>query len=79
MFFSASDKAKFFAENFKNYYVDESCTSWPAFHSRTILKLNDIPVTPKLVRNVIINLDLSETSGPGCIPVVFLKKCEPDL
>ena len=26
-----------------------------------------------------MNLDLSKTSGPDCIPVVVLKKCEPEL
>ena len=26
-----------------------------------------------------MNLDLSKTSGPGCIPVVVLKNCEPEL
>ena len=26
-----------------------------------------------------MNLDLSKASGPDCIPVVFLKNCEPEL
>ena len=26
-----------------------------------------------------MNLDLSKTSGPDCIPVVVLKNCEPEL
>ena len=26
-----------------------------------------------------MNLDLSKTSGPDCIPVLVLKKCEPEL
>ena len=26
-----------------------------------------------------MNLDLSKTSGPDCIPVVFLKNCELEL
>ena len=26
-----------------------------------------------------MNLDLSEASGPDCIPVVVLKNCEPEL
>ena len=26
-----------------------------------------------------MNLDLSKASGPGCIPVVVLKNCEPEL
>ena len=28
---------------------------------------------------VIRNLDSSKASGPDCIPVVFLKKCKPEL
>ena len=26
-----------------------------------------------------MNLDLSKTSGPDCIPVMVLKNCEPEL
>ena len=26
-----------------------------------------------------MNLDLSKTSGPDCIPVVVLKNCKPEL
>ena len=47
--------------------------------SRTNLKLHNISVTPKIVRKIIINLDLSKASGPDCIPVVVLKNCEPEL
>ena len=32
-----------------------------------------------MVKKVIINLDLSETSGPDCISVVVLKNCRPEL
>ena len=32
-----------------------------------------------MVKKVITNLDLSKTSGPDCISVVVLKKCEPEL
>ena len=28
-----------------------------------------------MIEKVIMNLDLSKTSGPDCIPVVVLKKC----
>ena len=47
--------------------------------SRTKLKLRNISVTPKMVKKVIINLDLSKASGPDCIPDVVLKKYEPEL
>ena len=32
-----------------------------------------------MVKKVITNLDLSKASSPDCIPVVVLKKCEPEL
>ena len=43
------------------------------------LKLHNISVTPKMVKKVKMNLDLSRASGPDCIPVVVLKNCEPEL
>ena len=57
---SACDKTKLFPENFsKNSKLDESCISLPVFLSRTNLKLHNIFVTPKMVKKVIMNLDLS--------------------
>ena len=77
---SESDKAKLFAENFsKNSDLDVSGISLPVFPSRTNLKLHNISVTPKMVRKVVMNLDLSKACGPDCIPVVILKNCEPEL
>ena len=77
---SASDKAKLFAENFSlNSNLDDSGVSLPVFPSRTNLKLHNISITPKMVRKVVMNLDLSKASGPDCIPVVVLKNCEPEL
>ena len=76
---SASDKAKLFAENFSlNSNLDDSGVSLPVFPSRTNLKLHNISITPKMVRKVVMNLDLSKVSGPDCIPVVVLKNCEPE-
>ena len=78
--FSASDKAKLCPENFSlNSNLDDSGVSFPFFPSRTDLKLPNISVTPKMVRKVIMNLDLSKASCPDCIPVVVLKNCEPEL
>ena len=54
---SASEEAKLFA----------------AFPSRTNLKLHNISITPKMVKKIIMNLDLSKSSGPDYIPVVALK------
>ena len=76
---SASDKAKLFAENFSlNSNLDDSGISLPVFPSRTNLKLHNISVTRKMVRKVVMNLDLSKAFSPDCIPVV-LKNCEPEL
>ena len=77
---SASDNVKLFAKHFsKNSNFDDSGISLPVFPSRTNLKLHNISVTPKMVKKVIMNLDLSKASGPDCIPVVVLKNCEPEL
>ena len=42
------------------------------------MKLHNISVTPKIVKKIIKNLDLSKASGPDCIPVVVLKNCQPE-
>ena len=77
--YSASDKAKCFAEKFsKNSNLDDSGISLHVFPSRNNLKLH-ISVTPKIFKKVTMNLDLSMASGPDCIPVVVLKNCEPEL
>ena len=55
-----------FAENFSlNSNLDGSGISLSVFPSRTNLKLHDISVTPKMVRKVVMNLDLSKASGPS--------------
>ena len=78
--FSASDRAKLFAEKFSlNSNLDDSGISLPVFPSRTNLKLHNISVTPKTVRKVVMNLDLSKAFGPNCIPVVVLKNSDPEL
>ena len=77
---SASDKAKLFTENFsKNSSLDNSGIYLPAFSPRTNLKLHNISVTPKMIKKVIMNLDLSKASGSDCIPVVVLKQRESEL
>ena len=58
---------------------DDSGVSLPVFTSRTNLKLHNISVTPKMVRKVVMNLNLSKASSPDCIPAVVLKNCEPEL
>ena len=43
------------------------------------MKQRNNSVTPKMIKNVIINLDSLKVSGPDCIPAVVLKNCEPEL
>ena len=78
MLSSGSGKARFFAGNFsKNSNLDDYDISLPVSPSRTNLKLHNISVSSKMVKEVIINLDLSKASGPDS--VVVLKNCEPEL
>ena len=64
----ASDKAKFFAENFsKNYNLDDSSISLPDFFFWSNLTLHNISVSPKKVKMVIAILDLLKASDPDCI------------
>ena len=71
---SSSDKAKLFAKSIsKNSNLDDSGISVPVFPTRTNLKLHNVFVTPKIVKKVIKNLDLSKASGPDCISLVVLK------
>ena len=73
---SASDKAKLFAENFsKNSNLDDLGISLPVFPSRSNLKLHNVSIAPKMLKKVIMNLDLSKVSGADCIAVVVLKNC----
>ena len=65
MLSSESDKAKLFAKNFfKNSNLDYSGICLPVFSSRTNIKQHNISVTTKVIKKVIINLDLSKASGP---------------
>ena len=52
MLSSAPDKEKLFPENFsKNSNLDDSGISLAVFPSRTNLKLHNIFITPKMVKN----------------------------
>ena len=52
MLSSAPDKGKLFAENFStNSNLDDSGISLAAFPFRTNLKLHNIFITPKMVKN----------------------------
>ena len=63
----------------KTSHLDDSGISLPVFPSGTNLKLDNISVTSKMVKKVITNLDSSNALGPGCIPVVVPKNCEPEI
>ena len=80
MLFSAFYKAKLLAENLsKNSGLDDSGISLAVFFSTTNLKLHFISVTLKMIKKIIMNLDLSKASGPDRIPEVVLKSCETEL
>ena len=72
--------AKVFAKIFfKSSNLDESGICSPAFPSRIYMRLHNIPVTLDLVKKVTIDLDSSKVTRPGCILVVVVKNCEPEL
>ena len=80
MLSSTSDKAKWFAKSFsENSNLDDSGTSLPVFPTRTILKLHNISVPPKVVKKVIKTLDSSDLSGRDCVLMVVLKNCDSEL
>ena len=62
-----------------NSDLDDSGIFLLVFPSRTNLKMHNISVTSKMVRKVVMNLDLLNASGPACILVVVLKYCESEL
>ena len=77
VFSSASDKADLLKTFLRTLTLIR--ISLYGFPSRTNLKLDNICVTPKMVKKVLTNLDLSKASGPYYIPVVVLKSYEPEL
>ena len=58
-----------------NSSLDDSGISLPIFPSRTNFKLHNITVTPKMVRKIVMNFDLSKASAPDFI-VDHLEKCD---
>ena len=80
MLSSTSDKTLLLAENFsKNSNLDDPGISLRAFPLRTNLKLYNIPLTFKLSKKALIDLDLSNALAPEYIPAVNLKNREPEL
>ena len=75
----ASDEAKLFTENLsRNSNLDDSGIFLPVLPSRTNLKLHNIFLA-SMGKNVRANLGWSKASGPDFIPLVVLKKCEPEF
>ena len=77
MLSSASDKENCLLKAFLRILIWKIQVS-PAFPSKTNLKLHISAIT-KMVKKIIINLDLSTASGPDSIPVVVLNNYEPKL
>ena len=68
------------AESFcKNFHLDDSGISLPAFPARIKLKMHNISITLQLIEKVIIYLDLPKGSGTLYIPLVVLRKYESEL
>ena len=68
----SSAKVKFVAKDFSaKPNFGESAISLAVFFSRTNPKLHNTTVTSKM--------DFLKASGPDCIPVVVLQKCEKEL
>ena len=59
--------------------LDDAGISLPVFPSKTNLTPHHISVTPKMVKKVKMNLNMSKASGPDCISMVVLKNCELEL
>ena len=71
---SASDKAELLGEIFsKNSNLDYAGISLPVFPFRTNLKLQNLPVTLKLVKKIMTEIDSSKASCPDFILVLVLK------
>ena len=80
VFSSESDKAKLLAKNFpKNSKLDDYGISLQPFPGRIYLKLHNVSLTPKLIKNVIHNVHSSKASNPDCISGLVLKNCESGL
>ena len=63
----------------KTFDLDDSGILLFAFSFWTNQKMTHIPVTLKLIKKVITNLDSSKEPGPNCAPLVVKRTCEPEL
>ena len=79
---SAADKARFCAISFsRDSNFDDAGIFLPTFPSTylNLSELHNLPVTPKMVKNVITDLSHFNVTCPDCIPVTVLKNWEPDF
>lgn len=80
MLSSSFGKSKLFAEIIsENSNLDGLENLLSFLSSRTIPKLHNLSVTPKMLKKVINTFNSSKGSGPYCIPLVALSNCVPKL
>ena len=60
------------------YYDNALFCGWSELFQNYNLNMNNISITPKMVKKVITNLDSSKAC-PDCIPVMVLRNCEPEF
>lgn len=73
-------KSKLFAEIISENSNLDGLENLLSFRSsRTIPKLHNLSVTPKMLKKVINTFNSSKGSGPYCIPLVALSNCAPKL
>lgn len=77
---SAPDADQLFAKIFsENPNIDDSGNVVHVVTSRSNRNLQNIYVTPDMVKNVIIDLVFVLVSTPNCTLVIVLKNCDPEL
>lgn len=76
MLSSPFGKSKLFAEIISENSNLDGLENLLSFRSsRTIPKLHNLSVTPKMLKKVINTFNSSKGSGPYCIPLVALSNC----
>ena len=55
------------------------CNSPEVLTSTSDITLNNMVITPKMVKRAISNLDSYKVLGPDGVPVVVLTNCQPEL
>ena len=77
---SSTSKAQLLGKKFaSNSTIDCAGIEPPVIPRRTETTISRVFVTPRLVRAIILDLDVAKASGPDSIPVIVLKKCVPEF